>query len=177
MPSVDRQTLSAENLIWSHGPDLQIARNTTAAAARSTWLCFLDADDELDEHYLEAMTTAIADGDTNRLLQPATLGVYPDGREDPEPVLLPPKPLLEGNYLIIGTVVSAELFRRVGGFHDWPIWEDWDLWLRCWRAGAAVQPVPEAVYRVHVNANGRNNGHDRATQLRIYEEIRRRYSY
>jgi glycosyltransferase involved in cell wall biosynthesis len=176
MPSVDRQTIRPANLLWSHGPDLHTARNTAAEAARSDWLCFLDADDELDPFYLEAMTAAtakLASGD--HLLQPATLGIHPDGHEDPEATLIPPKPLLDGNYLVIGTLLRRAQFQRVGGFWNWPIYEDWDLWLRCRRDGATILPVADAIYRVHVNTNGRNSN-DRATQLATYHRIRAQHS-
>jgi glycosyltransferase involved in cell wall biosynthesis len=175
MASVDRQTLPPENLIWCHGPDLHSARNQAAARVRSDWLCFLDADDELDAHYLEAMTRAVTDlGVADWLLQPATLGVHPDGHEDPFPVLIPPKPLLDGNFLVIGTLVRRAQFDRLGGFCDFPLYEDWDLWLRCFLDGASISQVPAAIYRVFVNEAGRNSA-DRATQLRVYHQIRSRH--
>ena len=34
----------------------------------------------------------------------------------------------------------------VGGFRDWAALEDWDLWVRCWLAGASVAHAPEAVW-------------------------------
>ncbi len=43
--------------------------------------------------------------------------------------------------------------------------------IRCFQDGAISVPVPDAVYRVHVNANGRNLP-DRATQVRVYNQIR-----
>lgn len=180
MPSVERQTLPAAAIRWVHGATLHEARNVAAETARpahsrSEWICFLDADDELDEHYLEAMTEAIAKlEDGAWLLQPATLGVHPDGHEDPHPVVIPAKPLLDGNFLVIGTLLRQEQFHRLGGFGNWPIYEDWDLWIRCWRDGAATRPVPEAIYRVHVNSSGRNSA-GRSAQVRTYNEIRRQY--
>lgn len=175
MASVDRQTLRPDNLIWCHAPDLHTARNEAAAQARSEWLCFLDADDELDPHYLEAMTQAVTYLDVaDWLLQPATLGVHPDGHEDPTPVMIPPKPLLDGNFLVIGTLVRRAQFERLGGFCDFPLYEDWDLWLRCFLDGASISQVPAAIYRVHVNTAGRNSA-SRALQLRIYHQIRSRH--
>jgi glycosyltransferase involved in cell wall biosynthesis len=175
MASVDRQTLPPAALQWCHGENLHDARNAAAARATSEWLCFLDADDELDPAYLEAMASAIADFDgMDMLLQPATLGVHPDGHEDPFPVVIPTKPLLDGNYLVIGTLVRREQFCRVGGFCDFPLYEDWDLWLRCWLDGATVLAVPSAIYRVHVNENGRNSA-VRAIQMRAYHQVRNQY--
>lgn len=165
---------------WVHGSTLHEARNQAALTAalprnRPRWLCFLDADDELDEHFIEAMSDAASsldDGDW--LLQPATLGVHPDGHEDPHPVVIPAKSLLDGNYLVIATVLPFAQFLRVGEFREWPMYEDWDLWLRCWKDGAQIRSVPEAIYRVHVNPVGRNSA-DRASQIRTYHQIRSQY--
>ena len=54
MASVDRQTLPPEHVRWCHGPDLHTARNMAASQSDSEWLCFLDADDELEADCIEA---------------------------------------------------------------------------------------------------------------------------
>jgi GT2 family glycosyltransferase len=176
MISVDHQSLGPENLVWCHADTLDNARNHAAGAAKSEWLCFLDADDELDPGYLAAMTGAVQNEPADALIQPATLGVHLDGHEDAAPVLIPAKPLLDGNYLIIGTLVRREQFQRVGGFRAWPLYEDWDLWIRCWLDGATIRTAPSAIYRVHVNPAGRNSA-DRATALRTYHQIRSQYEH
>lgn len=172
IPSAQNQTSPAHDIIHWHAETLQEARNGAAERARSDWLCFLDADDELDAGYLAAMTEALPDRDA--LLQPATLGVHPDGHEDPYPALIPPKPLLEGNYMVIGTLIRRTQFERLGGFDDWPLYEDWDLWIRARTDGAALISVPDAIYRVHVNSGGRNSS-PRPAQLDTYAAIRRRH--
>lgn len=184
-PSVERQTLRPVRYSWRHDTNLCGARNGAAeepchpGSAReqvpdAEWLCFLDADDELDPHFIAAMAAA-TDGLTGDwLLQPATLGIHPDGHEDSAPVVIPTKRLLDGNFMVISTLIRADQFRRLGGFEDWPIYEDWDLWLRAWRDGAQFKAVPDAILRVHVNPNSRNAG-DRATQVRLYHQIRSRH--
>lgn len=184
LASVDRQTTRASFCRWYHGPNLHEARNRAAsdvlndvtrlAGVRTDWLCFLDADDTLDPGYLEAMARAVDGVDHDALIQPSTLGVYPDGREDPEPVLIPSKPLLDGNYMVIGTLIRTEQFQRLGGFRDWPCYEDWELWIRAWRDGAQLLACPEAVYRVGVNEVSRNNC-SRDLQIRTYNAIRGQY--
>jgi GT2 family glycosyltransferase len=120
------------------------------------------------------MAAAVDGLEGDWLLQPATLGVYPDGREDTHPVLIPRKNLLDGNFMVISTLIRTEQFLRLGGFEDWPIYEDWDLWLRAWRDGAQFLAVPDAILRVHVNPASRNQS-DRSTQVRVYHEIRNRH--
>jgi GT2 family glycosyltransferase len=172
--SAENQTMAPTDIIWVHGDNLRDARNGAAGAARSDWLCFLDADDQLDHRYIEAMTNAIAGHDGPALVQPATVGVYPDGREDAQAVVIPSRPLVEGNFLVIGTLIRRDQFIRIGGFDDWPVFEDWDLWLRAWDDGAQVLTAPAAIYRVHVNLNGRNSC-DPAIQYRAYSQIRDRH--
>jgi glycosyltransferase involved in cell wall biosynthesis len=175
IPSVEKQTFAPYDWHAVHAPTLAEARNRAAVQAGGEWLCFLDADDELDPHYLEAMAQAVEhDGPAKRLLQPSTLGVYSDGHTDKAPVLHPPKDLHVHNFLIIGTVVRRDQFLRVSGFADLISHEDWDLWLRCWIDGAVVQPVPEAIYRVHVRNNGRNSA-GTAPHIKVINDIRAKY--
>jgi glycosyltransferase involved in cell wall biosynthesis len=171
MDSVRHQSLPPSSVRWCHDVALHSARNNAALNADTPWLCFLDADDELDSEYLWAMTQRAEDLDGPALIQPATIGVHPDGHEDANSVLIPTRPLLEGNYLVIGTLIPTELFNRVGCFFEWPCYEDWDLWLRATAEGAAVTACRDAVYRVHVNAGGRNSP-DRDHQIAVYNEIR-----
>lgn len=173
LPSAEMQDELPARVTWNHGPDLRAARNDIARHD-TEWLCFLDADDELDPGYIAAMAKAAKDLDGDWLLQPATLGVYPDMSEDPHPVVIPRKNLLDGNFMVVSTLIRTEQFHRIGGFRDWPIYEDWDLFLRAWRDGARFMAVPDAILRVHVNPESRNNG-DPATQFRVYDEIRNQY--
>lgn len=163
------QTVKPDAVIVSVDTTLQLARNVPAGEATTEFLLFLDADDELDPRYIE--TIMEGEGD---LRQPSTLGVV-DGKEDDFPVLLPKKDLLtEGNYLIIGTLIRKSLFEEVGGFRDLPAYEDWDLFIRCYLAGAVITARPEAIYRVHVQPDSRNQ----LTQQQavpIFMEIRNKY--
>jgi hypothetical protein len=174
--SVDDQDVAPTSTFWVHGPDLHTARNRAALQLPddAEWLCFLDADDELAPGYLDAMAVAISAGRRPALIQPSTLGIYPDGTEDPRPVLIPRKTLIDGNYLIIGTLIRVDQFARLGGFDDLPMYEDWDLWLRAVIDGAQVVTAPSAIYRVHVNPGGRNNA-ARPQQLATYQHVRARH--
>lgn len=162
------QTVAAE-VVLSYGETLAEARNNGARQSSSDFLIHLDADDELDPYYIEAMLQGTGD-----LRQPSTLGVV-NGVEDDYPVLIPPHSggMLVGNHLIIGTMVRRSLFEAVGGFRDLPVLEDWDLWLRCIIAGAKLGTASKAIYKVHVRPDSRNteaNGHGR-----VYTEIQNTY--
>ncbi|MDR7492175.1 MAG: glycosyltransferase [Armatimonadota bacterium] len=157
--------------------DLAAARNLGAARARGRWLCFLDADDQLAPGYLQAMAGPAAAHDGGALLAPSVS--YVEGGEPRPPI--PPgalsnhRPLLHLNRCVIGTLVPRQSFLQAGGFHAWPLYEDWELWLRLHhRAGLPVVEVPEAVYRAWRAEGGRNLPHP---QLRMdtYWRIRRLY--
>lgn len=166
--SAQNQTVPAHDVVISVAETLEDARNRPALAATTEWLCFLDADDELDPGYLEAMLAGTGD-----LRQPSTLGVV-DGVEDPFSVVIPAKPLLDGNYIVIGAFVRRTMFVAAGGFNALPAYEDWDLWIRCWLEGAEITVCPEAIYRVHVQPESRNQL-NRDAALRSYHFIRNRY--
>jgi glycosyltransferase involved in cell wall biosynthesis len=153
------------------GSDLSWVRNQAAMASSADWLIFLDADDELDPCYIEAMLHGAGD-----IRQPLTLGVHPDGHEDDYPVLIPPNPggFLVGNHLVIGSMVRRSLFEKVGGFREgMKSLEDWDLFIRMRLAGGTVGEAA-AIYRVHVRPASRNS--PEGDHHQTYAEIQRRYS-
>lgn len=160
-----------------HGT-LAEARNEGARRNDAEWLCFLDADDELDPGFMEAMldpawqaTTPPLTADSARihpasLLAPAVTYVYPDGRETP-PAIPNAGGWPDVNECVIGTLVRRECFLEVGGFRDLPSLEDWDLWLRVVKEyDAPIVQVPAAVYRAHVRPGSRNSDQSVYDQLR-----------
>lgn len=181
IPSASGQ--GATEIIQLHlsGGTLAEARNTAAAGASGAWLCFLDADDELAPGYLAAMNGpgrldpwCIRDA----LLVPAVSYIRtPDARYPGVTKSTPPSIPNKGrwpelNIGVIGTLVTRAVFEAVGGFREFQAWEDWDLWLRCWKAGAELTEVPQAIYRAFERAGSRNQIVGReATEL--YSRIRR----
>lgn len=167
LASVEANTQLPAKAMWSHEDTLQNARNYGARQLDTDWYIFLDADDELDIGYIEAMHSRRS-GDIRK---PSTLGVYPDGSTDDSPAMIPTRDLSSANHIVIGAMCRAELFWDVGGFRDWPVLEDWCLWRRMVRAGGVVVEVPEAIYRVHVNEGSRNK--NQALHDEVYRKIRR----
>lgn len=169
---------SAEQLgvpvLHVHGPSLHEARNAALVAVTTEWVIHLDADDELEAGYVTAMEQGAAD-----LRAPAVRYVQ-DGRAPREPYV--PRVaghhhdctadcLPAGNWLVIGTAVRADLVRAVGGWRDWMVYEDWDLWMRCWLAGATLEALPAAVYRAHARPESRNRAPSIAEKNRVHHAI------
>lgn len=157
LPSAKRQ--QHVQVIHQHytGLSLAAARNRTAEYATGEWLTFLDADDELAPGYIEAINDRIEDilYPESVLFNPAVQYVHENYSEEPK--LLPPKDLRTGNYLVIGTTVHRDAFFEAEGFQEWPIYEDWALFLRLVEMGLGVVQVPEAVYRAWDSEDGRNS--------------------
>lgn len=166
-----------------HADNLHSARNLGAQRGRAEWLCFLDADDELEPGYFDAMRQAVAMTTVMNLpalLVPAVRYVHANGEADAPgiPNTKPRRPLCDINTAVIGTLVQRSMFKEVGGFRDWPCYEDWDLWLRCVQAGAELVEVPAAVYRAHVAPRGTGrNLPARRVRERTYHAIRKDLGY
>lgn len=178
-PSVVDQ---AEEVIVHHEPNLAIgpARNAAGKRATGQWLCHLDADDELAPDYIELMEAAIAEHagkkGTLYLFQPSVQ--YVRKKTKAKPVLIPEGDLRNDNFLVVGTVVNRNLLQSVGGFNDLPHgFEDWSAWAKCWKAGAQIVPVPEAVYIAYINLRSkhrtqwRNKKEQVETHMRVAAEL------
>jgi glycosyltransferase involved in cell wall biosynthesis len=180
--------LDAAQVVIEHYPRLDVAQARNAAARHSDrdWLCFLDADDELEADYLYHMDLARGwmgqnddepppeDWDPAPLLVPAVRYVQHTAGElmrrmiARAPAAIPNQGRWpEVSECVVGTLVKADLFWRLGGFRSrtWDgtplsIYEDYDLFLRAHDHGSRLVHVPQAVYRAHVRRGGRNAGPD-----------------
>lgn len=156
-----------------HGETLAGARNEGLVGVKTEWVVHLDADDELESGYVEAMASGSRD-----LRAPAVRYV---GRTINRAPYVPRVAghhhpcsadcLSAGNWLVVGSAVRAEMAMVVGGWREWPVYEDWDLWMRCWQAGATVEAIPTAVYRAHVNPHSRNRAPSMEEKNRIHHQI------
>ncbi len=168
VPSAQRE--NPAEVIPVHWPKGNIAtvRNAAAAKASQGWLLFLDADDELAPGYVAAMTNAVnAHPDPWTLFTPQVQ--YVVNRKPRRPKFWPEMPLRQANWLVIGTLVSKELFDDVGGFREFPHGlEDWNLWARCVRAGATILRVPDAIYVAHWNRNSKHHELSRDRDQHMY---------
>lgn len=184
VPSAEAQ--NAREVIVVHERDSTLAevRNHAADLASSDVLVFLDADDELEPGYLDAMRPwteprlALVGGELPTydeypcLLVPSARYVHRNRTPD-RTCSIPSwgSSLIELNCAVIGTAIPRELFLRIGGFREWPAYEDFELWIRCVRSGAILQAVPTAVYRAYSSPNGRNTQRIHILQ-KAYDDIR-----
>lgn len=139
------------------------ARNLALAEVETEFVIFLDADDQLEPGYVEAMSRGTAD-----LRAPSIRQVQEERGGRLTPIFMPQvwnhrhactgDCLRQGNWLVIGTCVRTELLRGCGGFPEGIEWsEDWAAYARCWAAGGTVEAIPDAVYRAWVRSDSRNH--------------------
>lgn len=149
------------------------ARNQAASQTTAAWLCFLDADDELEAGFIPAMQQAISrHGQDDCLYVPAVR--YIMGRNFHRPMFNKEVPYQDGNWLVIGTVISHAAFDDVGGFEEWDMYEDWALFARIQKLGHIPIKVPAAVYRAHRSPRSRNHPAGGAVvKLAAHNAIRR----
>jgi glycosyltransferase involved in cell wall biosynthesis len=162
--------------VHSYMGGLHDCRNEALDLVDTEWVIYLDADDELEPGYVDAMATGSADVRApavrymrgGRAYPPYVPNVAGHARHACTADCLP-----EGNWLVIGSAVRTQMLRDVGGWRDFPWSEDWDTWLRCWRAGATLEAIPAAVYRAHVRMDSRNRGAAQATRDAAHRAIHR----
>lgn len=150
-PSAGNQGME---VLVEHDPDGTRAevRNRLLERASGEWIITLDADDELAPGYVDAMSEAARE---TSLLTPAISFVRKGRKECPK--FMPEVDLAEGNWMVVGTAAPRDLMLEVGGWRTFigsgvlNEWDDWDMWIRCVRAGAGIVKVPDAVYIAHVS--------------------------
>lgn len=170
-------------VIYNHGPSLYEARNAGLNQVKTEYVCHLDADDELDSRFFNEISKFEGD-----LRAPSVLYTRNSSRrythrrgQGGDLARLPkvaghvhdciPDCLETGNYLVVGTVARTELLQSIGGWRSYPVYEDFDLWQRCWIAGATIVTVPKAVYIAHTTGRGRNNSYPINKRRLVHYEI------
>lgn len=163
-------------VIHQHSATLADARNEALAKVQTPWVVVLDADDELRPGYIAHLGAGSAD-----VRVPAVQYVMPGGR--------PARPYVPrvaghrhacsaecitsgaGNWIVVGAMVRTEVVRGAGGWRDWQVYEDFDLWMRVLLLGASVEAIPAAVYLAHVRRDSRNRGPTMAVKNGVHHQI------
>ncbi len=172
IPSAEAQGVP---VVYAHERTLAEARNGALAKVKTEGVIHLDADDELEPGYVEAMSEGTAD-----LRAPAVRHIWPSWESEPEvPRVWSHEHqcvadcLRFGNWLCIGTAARADLLREVGGWEEFGWSEDWAMFARTWyQGGATVEAIPGAIYRAHHRPRSRNRV-NRREGLRWHRAIER----
>lgn len=149
--SVARE-LGLEVLTGQSNRGVAYARNRLAAAVRTDWIHFHDADDVLDVSYLERVSAYCGDSydvvscDAD-WLDEKTRRVLLSWRYNPDELARSPLPHLILNAMgLNNTVIRRSLWETVGGCDETlEMWEDADVHVRLARAGARFRHIPEVL--------------------------------
>lgn len=155
----------------SDSESLAYVRNEAARLAETDWIIFLDGDDRLAPGFIAAMLTALDEHGSGHMYVPAVQYVR-GSNQRARPPRFPRTPghhhdecdercLVDGNWLVIGTMIEREAFLHVGGFEEWPIYEDWALFARLAQLGLTTVRVPDAAYMAYRERGSRNDAPQR----------------
>lgn len=153
---------------------LATVRNKIIENVDTDYVCYLDADDEFEVGFFEAMSEGKAD-----IRAPAVRYVNPNGTSY-RPPMMPnvaghthqcvAECLIEGNWLVVGSVAPTELIKRLK-WYEYPAYEDFDLWQRAYIAGASFEAIPQAIYHAHTRPKSRNKALSRNQRRKVHYDI------
>lgn len=148
------------------------ARNVGSAAAQGLWIAFLDDDDEWLPQKLELQLAAAKSADEHvivtclsHIITPQADYVWPrriyDNIIPLDEYLFDRRSLLMGDsYLQASSIIMPRAFFNLLKFPEQQRWhEDWDLWLRAAKLGAArIITVMEALVIIHTEEDRESLG-------------------
>ena len=151
IPSVDGDA----RIYHHHEPETMAAGAARNAAVEiadpQEWICFLDADDQLERGYMAAMEARMENW--TDLLVPA---LRLPGKAKPQ--FYPNRDIIKGlNPCPIGTLIHRRMFELAGQFWGEDAWEDWSLFRRAVLMGGRIRFAEGAVYDAsNSTKSGRN---------------------
>lgn len=168
------------NIIRVHEPDMTVSqvRNYALRFVNTKYVCFVDADDTLAKGYFDfepvedVTVTSIRYKFSGEPMIPKVWLHEAYGKKQHK-YACKGDCLPDGNYIHVGAIVRTELVKEKGGFDEYPVFEDWALWLKLYKNGATFGRHPESVYEASVreNNNHRNRSIPRLERNKVHEKI------
>ena len=155
-------------------------RNEGARLATSETLLFVDADDALEEHFIEAMIK-VKEKTKAQIIYPNVLlwsywhkevKLKNAWYESANKITL--KNMLKFNQIVVSSLIDRDLFFKVGGMPNLPILEDYSMWLKCIKVGAKFAKSPHSVLKYRQRQEGRNR-RDNDLKNKFYYQIKSEY--
>jgi glycosyltransferase involved in cell wall biosynthesis len=147
------------------------ARNAGLYGVKTKYVVFLDADDDLAPNYFEGVelnadviATAIQYNEQVGVQVPR-VWLHENQGYKPHDGPCEGDCLPDGNYIHIGAFIRVEAARAVGGFREYPVYEDWALYLAMQQNGATFDTHYASVYL----ANTRQNENHRNKAIPLHE--------
>lgn len=174
-------TNTGAKIVRLHLPDATVAeaRNKGLELVDTEYVTFLDADDGLDPRYFIGVEP------TADVM--ATLIKYPQHSEAMMPRVWQHENyawkmhrgycvgdcLLDGNWIHVGAICRTAAVRAVGGFREYPVYEDWALFLAMQQNGATFGHSFGSIYYAAIRDHGmhRNGSMPLEERNKVHEII------
>jgi glycosyltransferase involved in cell wall biosynthesis len=170
----------ATNILRTSHKGVARTRDEGVLLSTGEHILFVDADDCLEEYFIEAMV--------NKKLESKADIIYPNvflwsrwhkdiklkngwHESDAEITM---ENMLERNRVVITSLIPRRVYGALGGIADLPILEDWDFFLKALKAEYTFAKAPTAILRYRQRAEGRNRQSDELKN-QFYYEIRGKY--
>jgi len=150
-------------VVAANDGEMAEALNAALRNVDTDWVLVFGDDDVALEGMVEAMCGVAFDAD---VVYPQMLLVSEDLSEVQGEHRAWPfcgNRLQQMNFVPGGFLARTEMLRRVGGWRNMEMLEDWDLHVRMHRAGARFKPCDDAVFFYRQRKNSRNKGLTRAS--------------
>lgn len=157
------------------------ARNAGLYGVKTKYVVFLDADDDLDSKYFDGVKLT-ADVTATAIQYSEAIGpqvprvwLHENQGYLPHDGPCVGDCLPDGNYIHIGAFINVKAALAVGGFREYPVYEDWALYLAMQQNGATFDTHYASVYMANAreNENHRNKAIPLAERNLIHEGILR----
>jgi glycosyltransferase involved in cell wall biosynthesis len=163
------QTVSPDEIRFVYKKKGQLHRllNQTVAQMRTDFVCRLDADDWLSDDYVESFHRSSGD-----IRKPYIETVNADGSVvEPRHMLLD-SPIMYGNHIVSAAPVNRKIYLDVGGYKDYPLLEDHDLFIRMLRVGAALGHMDGTLYYTqHPDSRNRADHESHLAMIGMFRTI------
>lgn len=171
-------SLDVKTVRFHGGSTVSEARNEALKQVTTDYVVFLDADDTLSHDYLDFNPTAdvtVTSITYENRTQPIVPKVWQHERMRPKQHMgeCEGKCLLDGNYVHVGAIIKTKAIQSIGGFPEYPVYEDWACFLKLYLSGFSFSSRKESVYKasVRVNREHRNRSMPLIKKNKIHEQI------
>lgn len=165
--------IDATTIVYSNNMGVVKARAEGVRFSRGELLLFVDGDDKLAPNYIEFMTRVMPKTD---IAYPDMFWWFTKGGESQyveAAYKLTAKNMLRSCKIPVTSMMHRQVFEKLGGFRPYPMYEDWDFWLRAMVEGYKFTKVDTFLwYRQDPHSRNRQN---KELRQEVYKKISSQY--